>query len=211
MLKYWTPIPVKFSHLITDCTNEIQSQILMIFLLLLYLFFSFLADFLMWTRVAFPTTQFSAGCFRGRPLTLTFSAARICLSTTAWPPCDSFSNTEFLWQPAELHRPQKYLSQCTTEIERPSAKGRPYINVCVLQAWGQSVWGQSIWPFLMTILETFKNKKIMAKDEGLENTKFIVQNELSLLYFLFNYLCFSLFIQHGFYRNHLHTWCSALC
>lgn len=46
----------------------------------------------------------------------------------------------------------------------------------------------------------------MAKDKGLENTKFIVQNELSLLYFLLNYLSFSLFIQHGFYRQYLHTW-----
>lgn len=80
MLKYWTPIPVKFSHLITDCTNEIQSQILMIFLLLLSLFFSFLADFLMWTRVAFPTTQFSAGCFRGRPLTDLLSSPHMLIN-----------------------------------------------------------------------------------------------------------------------------------
>lgn len=59
---------------------------------------------------------------------LTFSVAHICLSITAWPPCFSFSNSEFLRQPAVLYRPQKYLSHCTTEIWKTICQGEVWLK-----------------------------------------------------------------------------------
>lgn len=129
MLKYHTQIPLKFSYSLTCCTLYKWNLITTSPYFFLFLpFFSFLWDLLMQTEAVSPAAQVSAGCLAGRPPVLTFSVAHICLSITAWPPCYSFSNSEFLRQPAVLYRPQKYLSHCTTEIWKTICQGEVWLK-----------------------------------------------------------------------------------
>lgn len=195
-------------------------------------FFSVLTDFVMWTGGPSPAAQLSAGCHGGRPPALTSSLFHICLSITAWPPCYSFSNSEFLRQPAVLYRPQKYLSHCTTEICKTICQG----EVC-LKCLSETACRLEDNPSKAAIPDhTLRIKKIIAKEreKGLENSNSFYMClffrmslpyinsfsfplfEFSLSYFspfiyIFLIYFFSAWILQGLFTHNTRTCAQLLC